>query len=163
MNAATDPPSTHRDGAAGRAADVPVTGPHGHGPQPDEDPLDARVGPFHDTAGVARLLGVPETEVQTRREEHTLLAVPTSDGVWVYPAWQFNDREVIEALLPALRALREVDPWARAMWFVMANPDLDGTTPLEWLDGDGSAEVVVFSARRTAHEWVPDPMGEDLP
>lgn len=45
--------------------------------------LDEATGPFYDTDGVGTVLGVPEEAVERLREVGHVLALQTSDGVWV--------------------------------------------------------------------------------
>lgn len=117
------------------------------------NPLDVEIGPFFDTAGVQAFLDVTKQGVEKRRAKHTIMALRTADGRWVYPVWQFEDRQVIPALVPAFQAFADSPPWSAALWFVTENPDLDGATPLGWL-GDGlPTEHVLASAQATAREW----------
>ena len=116
--------------------------------------LNAEIGPFYDTAGVATLLGgVSKQAVADRRKKHTILAVKTSDGRWAYPTFQFTGNDVDPALVPAIQAFRSAPAWSAALWFVTPNPDLDEATPLEWAHSERSAQALVTSAGRTAHEW----------
>ena len=116
--------------------------------------LDAHLGPFHDTAGVQRLLedGTGEA-LAIHHERGTILAVTTSDGHRVYPAWQFTGSTVDPALTPAIQALRNTDPWSAALWFVTPNPDLDEQTPLNWATHQQSPDRLLTSAHHTAYEW----------
>ncbi|MGY1845462.1 hypothetical protein [Modestobacter sp. SYSU DS0875] len=101
------------------------------GPLPPAEPraLDAEIGPFYDTAGVAALLGgVSEQAVHARRMAHTILAERTADGRWVYPTFQFTGSEVDPALAPAIQAFTDVVGWTAALWFITPNPDLDDAT-----------------------------------
>lgn len=116
--------------------------------------LDAEIGPFYDTAGVATLLGgVSKQAVEARRKKHTILAGKTSDGRWAYPTFQFSGGDVDPALVPAIRTFQGAPVWAAALWFVTANPDLDEMTPLEWAHSGRPVEALALSARRTVHEW----------
>jgi hypothetical protein len=90
--------------------------------------LDAGIGPFHDTAGVAALLGgVLQQAVEARRTEHTVLTVKTADGRWAYPTFQFTGSDVDPALVPAIQALQDAPAWSAALWFLTPSPDLDRT------------------------------------
>jgi hypothetical protein len=117
--------------------------------------LDAEIGPFYDTAGVQTLLGgVTKQAVAARRDKHTILAVKTSDGRWIYPTFQFTGQDVDSALVPAIRAFENAPAWSTALWFVTPNPDLeDDRTPLDWVRAGEPADAIENSARRTAREW----------
>jgi hypothetical protein len=58
---------------------------------PTPSPWDEIVGPVYRTAQVATVLGgVSRQAVADRRARGRLLGLRTSDGVWVYPAFQFR-------------------------------------------------------------------------
>jgi hypothetical protein len=117
--------------------------------------LDAEIGPFYDTAGVEALLGgVSKQAVEARRRARTILALKTTDGRWAYPTFQFTGGDVDPALVPAIQAFRDAPPWSAALWFVTANPDLDGATPLDWVRNERPSDVLLSSAQRTAREWL---------
>jgi hypothetical protein len=117
--------------------------------------LDAEIGPFYDTAGVQSLLGrVSKQAVADRRAKHTVLAMKTSEGRWIYPTFQFTGQAVDPALVPAIRAFADSPAWSAALWFVTPNPDLEGeVTPVAWARAGRPAEALERSARRTAQEW----------
>lgn len=61
-----------------------------------------------------RVLGIPTKQaLGDRRKRGTLLAARTSDGVWVYPAFQFDiaARQVRRDLVPLLSALKAAPRW----------------------------------------------------
>lgn len=120
-----------------------------------DNDLGDRLGPFYTTAGVMKVLGgVTKQAVDARRRKASILALRTSDDVWVYPVFQFAGQDVNRALLPAIRALRDSPPWSAALWFVTQNPDLDDMAPLDWAKSGLPGERIETSARRTAAEWV---------
>lgn len=123
-------------------------------PPAEPNALDAEIGPFYDTAGVETLLGgVSKQAVAARRHAHTILALKTADGRWVYPTFQFTGSDVDPALVPAIQAFRDAPGWSAALWFVTPNPDLDDTTPLDWARAGRPADALITSAHRTAREW----------
>lgn len=115
--------------------------------------LAEAVGPFHDTSGVATVLGVTEQVVEERRAAGTILAVQTSDGVWVYPVFQFGGHEVDPELLPAIHALRDRPAWSAALWLVTPNDDLDGLSPIAWIRAGRPTVGVTLLAQRTSGAW----------
>lgn len=121
------------------AATVPVQGD-----------LDKAVGPFYDTAGLVKWLGVTKQAIAYRVEHKSLLGVRSSDGHWMYPSFQFTTdgaslprlSEVVNAIDPG-----KTDAWQTAIWLNHPAPRFDGMTPAEALRTD-MAEAVVATARR---------------
>ncbi|GCD90168.1 hypothetical protein [Nocardioides sp. LS1] len=118
------------------------------------------VGPFWSEARAVAALGVSAETVASRRDSGTILALPTNDGVLVYPVDQFqkvggggDDVEVKPALLPFLRALRGFDPWAVAVLLHTPAPELDGATPLGWLSDGGAPDTLTRLGEVVAREW----------
>lgn len=76
------------------------------------------------TGEVAELLGVSLQAVQQRRARGTLLAMPTAQGGWGYPARQFDEEKGVRAgVREVIAANREIDPWERlAILTEPANP-----------------------------------------
>lgn len=100
---------------------------------------------------VARLLGSARQTPLTRLEADSLLAV-YDRGVWRFPAWQFDPEGpagVVAGLPEVLRALADVDNFARLVWLTKPNPYLDKRAPIDALRS-GEVERVVNEARATA-------------
>lgn len=121
---------------------------------PDRSPWDERIGPFYRTTGVAeRLGGISRQAVMDRIQRGSILGLMTSDGVWVYPAWQFLDDG---SLRPGLRdvlapfAARNVDGWEVAGWLESTFKELGGTSPRHFLLTTGGAGVLAAMARDAA-------------
>lgn len=92
------------------------------------------IGPCFSSAGIRRVLGIPSKQaLDDRRQRGTILAAQTSDGVWVYPAFQVDahDGQVHARLRPLLQALKGAPRWGTALWFVTPQPDLGELSPLE--------------------------------
>lgn len=112
-----------------------------------------RVGPIYTSGQLRRLLPglhtdpVTDQAVRNRREAGRLVAFKTADDRWAFPAFQFTVRpgrlepraDVIELwqLLPLDSPLPTVD---QAAWLTGPRRDLDGQTPLQWLDTHGLDE-----------------------
>lgn len=116
----------------------------------------ARVGPVYTTGQLRRLLPgvkaepVKDQAVYNRLDDRRLVGAKTRDNRWVFPVWQFRVRpsklvvreDVLELwqLLPA-----EDDPvtgatfdtWTLLAWMTGPRSDLDGHSPLSWLDEHG--------------------------
>lgn len=107
------------------------------------------LGPFYDTTGVSRWLGITRQALHQKVKASQLLALTTGDGQRVYPAWQFTpDGRPLAGLVDLLRILNPAagDPWTVAVWL---------TRPVEEL-GDRSAVDVMRSLRylgSRGQEW----------
>jgi hypothetical protein len=108
-----------------------------------------QLGPVYDTAGVMAILGVTRQAVSKRR----LLALTTSSGRAVYPAFQFTGSGVVPGLAAALSILESpevgVSPWTVASWLVSPAGELDEATPIQMLTA-GEFEAVSALARQWA-------------
>lgn len=114
---------------------------------------DRLLGPFYSSAGVMRVLGIPTKQaLGDRRKRGTLLAARTSDGVWVYPAFQFDiaARQVRRDLVPLLSALKAAPRWGAALWLVTAHPELAGKSPMASL-GQGRDDLIARLAAQYAN------------
>jgi hypothetical protein len=73
------------------------------GALPASHPFDAVIGPFYDTTGLTKWLGVSRQALHQRVKVGSILGCPLDDGAIVYPAWQFVDND---ATAPGLADLR---------------------------------------------------------
>jgi hypothetical protein len=116
----------------------------------------AELGPFYSTTGIARVLGgVSRQAVEERRRRRTILALRTSDGVWVYPAFQLDERnQVVRGLAEVLGRFHPRtadDEWMVASFLAAPQPGLGGRSVVDHLrDGGTSVEVVVLADERAA-------------
>lgn len=118
--------------------------------------FDELSGPFYDTSGLARWLGMSRQALHQRSARHAMLACPLADGGVVYPVWQFLDSgATIPSLGPVLTTLAEGtdDAWMMALWMRAPSDRLDGDSPSAWLRKGGDAERVVAMAREVAAGW----------
>lgn len=77
------------------------------------------LGPFYDTAGVSRWLGISRQALHQKVKAGQMLALTTGDGQRVYPAWQFApDGRPLTGLVDLLRVLgpAAADPWTVTVW-----------------------------------------------
>ena len=110
---------------------------------------DRLLGPFYSSAGVMRLLGIPTKQaLADRRRRGTVLAARTSDGVWVYPEFQFDvpGRMVRPSLRPILAELKAVPRWGASLWLVTAQDELRNLSPLEAAGDPDLKQQVQFLA-----------------
>ncbi|MEV0670163.1 hypothetical protein [Mycobacterium sp. NPDC050441] len=118
--------------------------------------FDEITGPFYDTAGLTRWLGVTRQALHQKVARYTVLACPLDDGGVVYPTWQFLDSG---ATIPSLRDVLVAltagtdDPWMAALWMRAPSDRLDGSCPADWLRHGGDPQRVIEMARETAASW----------
>jgi len=112
------------------------------------------VGPFYDTETVSGVLGVTVSAVRGRRARGGLLALRTGSGRVVFPAWQFQDGQVLSGLGAVLRVLGggDVSAWTAAGWLRSPEAELDGRTPLACLQA-GDPDLVLLVASHAAPGW----------
>ncbi|MGI8868222.1 MAG: hypothetical protein ACR2F6_05060 [Mycobacteriales bacterium] len=126
---------------------------------PQPHPLAERTGPFYDTPGLVRWLGITRQALDARVRNRTLLGLPTAGGgPRVYPVWQFSsgDKAVIPHLQQVLRILASgsSDPWTWALWLSSRNDETyDGLSAAAWLDGGRGPEPILAEARADAARW----------
>ncbi|MGI8873076.1 MAG: hypothetical protein ACR2KP_01860 [Egibacteraceae bacterium] len=115
---------------------------------PTPSPWDEIVGPVYRTAQVAAVLGgVSRQAVADRRARGRLLGLRTSDGVWVYPAFQFTGSTVLPGLTDLLGCFDgdSVDGWTLTSWLRSPRAGLDGRSVLDLL-AEGDVERAVALA-----------------
>jgi hypothetical protein len=132
-----------------------------------------QVGPeYYDTHGVSVVLAKPGFEpvskqaVEHRRRRHTILALQTQDGRWIYPTWQFVDHEVLPGLAEVLGAFYATSSqerstpravpfsaWSIGTWLTTPRRDLDDLTAVQWLQNGCDRNELVELARQTGAAW----------
>ena len=117
----------------------------------------SRIGYSIDTNQVTLLLGISRQAIDSRKRTGSILALP-STGTSHYPTWQFDVdgagatvRPITLRIVNAFReAIPEVSPYTIAAWARSPQPELDGSTPADWIERNGPDEPLVRSAQRTA-------------
>lgn len=113
---------------------------------PPPSAWDRVVGPFYSTSGVAVLLGgVSRQAVADRRRRSTIFALQTTEGDWVYPAFQFDSHlSIYHALGSIQQRLPEtvIDGWTLAGWLTAPQAGLEGSSVVEWVHDGGDADTV---------------------
>lgn len=122
-----------------------------------------QLGPFYDTTGLARWLGISRQALHQRVKSHQLLAPVTADGQRVYPAWQFApDGSTLQGFSAVLRVLLSgIDEWTAAIWLTTPSDRFDGRTAVDLLAAprtaprdDDALDVVLAAAGEDAARWV---------
>lgn len=115
------------------------------------------LGPFYGTNQVVQMCGgISRQALAGRRKRRTILGLKTADGVVVYPAFQFDAKNLILRGLPeALQCFRgvDVDDWTVAGWLVSPSQDLGGRSVAEWLRLGRELEPALALARDAARRF----------
>lgn len=119
---------------------------------PGESATAKAVGPVYETSDLTSWLRISRQALNKKVHQGDVLAMKTSDGHTIYPAWQFAvDGSVRPGVAEAVKALMPVmDDWTRTLWFSGRSPELGDKSPADWLEGGGEPGVVVTAARRRA-------------
>lgn len=122
---------------------------------PGTSPLDQKIGPFYDTAGLAAWLGMSRQLIHSQMKTGKILGLKTTEGELVYPAFQFGPAgERLPRLPEVLKILASQldDPWGNAIWLNTPVKKFDNHSAAELLRG-GQAEQVLTAARRDVDRW----------
>ncbi|MFK0402029.1 hypothetical protein ACIQTT_06835 [Microbacterium sp. NPDC090225] len=110
------------------------------------------VGPCYTAAGMADTLGWTEAEVVRAADSLLFLAVRTSDGVVLYPAFQLHGGRVVDGLHEVLRILR-TGTAGRWTWVQFLNVAIPGEVRQIENLYEGRLEDVLRDARHEAAAW----------
>jgi hypothetical protein len=109
--------------------------------------LVERVGSLWSADRVIQALGLDDHgALEQAVADGAVLGLQTSDGVLVYPVWQFHRTAdgvaVLPGLLPVISALHEHISWSLATWIRMPSPEIGGRTVLEVATDDPDNEAL---------------------
>lgn len=123
---------------------------------PTRNAYDDLVGPFYDTSGLRKWLGLSRQALASRVDAGSLLACPTQDGQLVYPAWQFrSDGTTVPHLPTIIKILRPAiaSPWTIATWLRAPSEATGGLDAVTWLTDGGDPGLILAEARDDAARW----------
>jgi len=100
---------------------------------------------------VAKLLRMTRQGVDKRRRQGQLLGLSVGRRGYRYPAWQFQEGNVLPGLPDILAAFTDLNPWTQAVFFTTGDLRLGGKTPLEVLQA-GQVDAVVQAAAAYGHQ-----------
>lgn len=88
----------------------------------DEKALGALVGPFFTFDSILEWQNLTAEELKEKVLLYEIIELPTSDGVRVFPTWQFNpDGSVNENILKVARILSSgADAWTVCAWLAFS-------------------------------------------
>jgi hypothetical protein len=114
------------------------------------------LGALLDTHQVQALLGVGTRQaVSDRARRGGLLALPTSSGRVLFPAFQFGPGGRPHPVLPRVLEVfgeAEMEPWLVASWFRTPQALLGDSSPADWMARGKAEETLLEAARRTAEK-----------
>lgn len=148
-------------GARGRGADeAPDRETTEHSAEADVDARcvwDVLLGPVHDAATMTRYLRHSENELADLAERRQLLALETSDGIVIYPAFQVDQFQLLPGLAEVLGVFAgvPVDGWTLSSWLLAPSESLDGLSVIDWLRTRRSSATAQAHAARAAWRWSP--------
>jgi hypothetical protein len=120
-------------------------------------PWDDLLGPFYNGNKATEILGgISRQALADRRERRTILGLRTADNVFVYPTFQFDDRNrVLAGLSDILQCFRGsgVDDWTLAGWLVSPMASLEGRSVIEALRQGTALESLLVLARDTTDRF----------
>lgn len=100
---------------------------------------------------VGELLGVTKQRVSALTTAGRLVALHAKDGSIGYPAWQFANGHTSDSLVAAYRVLSETgSEWSAASWCLTPHPELEMSSPVQWVATNRSGDVLERVARRDA-------------
>lgn len=106
------------------------------------------------TGEVCELLGRQGASIRRSKLAGDLYALPTNSGrITLFPAWQFAGDQVV----PGLRTIipnfpQHEHPLTIQQFMTEVNDDLDGRSPVEWLNAGGAVEAVASLVAELAYE-----------
>ncbi len=121
-----------------------------------------RAGPVYTTGQLQVLLPglkarkIGDQAVRNRLDKRRLIGAKTSDKRWVFPAYQFQVRpgrlvvreDVLELWNELPVGSDTFDDWTLLAWMSGPRTDLDGNSPLQWLDDHGLDQRLKRAAGR---------------
>ncbi|WP_101845309.1 hypothetical protein [Zhihengliuella sp. ISTPL4] len=120
----------------------------------EPNPWAQIVGPCYTTASMARTLECTETEVMEAGNDLRLLMLHTSDDVYLFPALQIQDANIVEGLQEVLRVLETgtASRWTWAQWLNVELPEEHPPRNITLLY-EGRVNEALRVARHVAWAW----------
>ena len=101
--------------------------------------------PVLETGAVCELLSLSRETIRKKVDRRQLLALPKG-GDRVFPAFQFQDGDVLPGFAEVLNALANDSPFVALSFLLSKNPDFGGKTACDLLQA-GEVDPVIAEAR----------------
>jgi len=101
--------------------------------------------PVLETGAVCKLLSLSRETIRKKVDRRQLLALPKG-GDRVFPAFQFQDGDVLPGFAEVLNALANDSPFVALSFLLSKNPDFGGKTACDLLQA-GEVDPVIAEAR----------------
>lgn len=113
------------------------------------------VGRVYTASQIKRVFAVDDDQLDSRVGAGTMLRCVTSDGVDVFPAFQFDDAKLLRGLANVLEVFSEdiVDGWTLASWLRTPLRALGGRSLVDHLREGGDVDLAVDVASDQAESW----------
>ena len=112
------------------------------------------LGPLLRTTEVTRIIGIASArEINALVKRKKLLALPSETGELFYPAFQFNDEGAVYPDIETIIGIFDgiaLTPYTVAAWLKGPKDDLNGETPIQWLERKRDAAPVIAAAEMAA-------------
>ena len=92
------------------------------------------------------ILNMSRQAVDKRRDRNKLLGLSLAKRGYLYPAWQFENGDVLPGLEQVLEALADISSWGKLEFMLTGDLKLEGFTPLECLKA-GQIDRVIEAAK----------------
>lgn len=123
---------------------------------PSRSDMGDLVGPFWTAEHARKMLGLTRSGMAERRKSGSILAME-DNGDFFYPVNQFETHQGVVRVRPGLRSfligLKAQDSWTVGVLLHTPAPELDDSTPLEWVRQKRDQDVLAAYAHRLTHEW----------
>ena len=93
-------------------------------------------------AALARTLGVTPVRVRQMIRERSLYAMRIEGRLYV-PVYQVAEQRLVPNIGRVNQAIADLDPVSVQRWITTADPDLEGLTPLGWLNSGRDVKAVL--------------------
>lgn len=93
-------------------------------------------------ASLARRLGITPVRVRQMIRERSLYAIRIEGRLHV-PVYQLAERTLVPNIGRVNQAIADLDPVSVQRWITTADPDLQDTTPLNWLKAGREIDTVL--------------------
>jgi hypothetical protein len=104
-------------------------------------------GGFLVSEKAAKLIGITQVELEKNRQAEKIIGLPTNDGEYVYPKWQFVKKflwghQILPNLDKVLSEFPAHDPWVQAAFMLNDSTPAGFKNPLDGLKAGKLSQVL---------------------